>query len=244
MYDEEQAEEEEKKEPPQLLKDITPQEYFFINTKRTYKIGITAIEIKRWEKLSHRLFTSFSLSSQALGVSYDAFNELAITQGLGNKQSLIVKNSILAMVDKSAALGKKPNADEQVRVREMFYLLLNFVQFTQSIALMLRNERNNHLSLLFTDKKADSVQQYIERSEGSLRQSIIAFTEILKNLVVNKIEALKLLGDDTEKYSLKLEEILDTECLYVKFTGMRFLETLLMREEFLSYEILKAKDAE
>lgn len=200
-------EEEEKKEPLQLLKDITAQEYFFINTKRTYKVGIAAIEIKRWEKLSNRLFTSFSLSSQALGVSTDAFNELAITQGLGNKQALIVKNSILAMVDKSAALGKKPNVDEQIRIREMFYLLLNFIQFSQSIALQLRNELNNGLSLLFTDKKSDSVQQYIERSEGSLRQSLTTFTEILHSIITNKIQTLGLLGDKTEENTKNLKNI-------------------------------------
>jgi len=44
---------------------MLPQEYFYINTKRTYKVGVAAVEAHRWAKLSNRLFTSFALSAQA-----------------------------------------------------------------------------------------------------------------------------------------------------------------------------------
>jgi len=237
-------EEEEKKEPPTPLQEITPQEYFFMNSTRSYKTGIVAVEIKRWEKLTNRLFTSFALSSQALGVGTDAFNEIAITQGLTNKQALVVKNSLLAMVDKSAGLGKKANEEEASRVSAMFNLFLNFLEYIRSISIFIKNELNSDIASLYADKKSDAVQTYITRTEGCLRQTTIGFVEILTQLIQSKIDTLSAMGEDTSELTKELEKALDTHCLYEKLSGLRLLEKVMAIEEYTSYLSMKKRDEE
>lgn len=109
-------EEEEKKELPEPLDQITAQELFILNSIRNYNLGVLAVEVNRLSLLINKLFTSFALSAQATGVCADAFNGIVISQGLNSKQALLVKNSILALLDKSAALAKKTKEGDISRV--------------------------------------------------------------------------------------------------------------------------------
>lgn len=63
--------EEEKKELPEPLSEITPQEFFVINSVDKFHLAVYAIETFMLEKFSKRLYTSFALAFQAIKVPID-----------------------------------------------------------------------------------------------------------------------------------------------------------------------------
>jgi len=167
-----------------------------------------------------------------------------MTQGIGSKQALNVKNRLVAMLDKSAGLGKSSTPEDSKQITEMFNLLLNFLQYLQNLNSMIKDELNSSLPVLFSDKKADSFQEFFDRTESSVRITIETFINILISISKNKLQTLIKLGDDVTEFTKELEDIISSECVLVKLSGLSLLERIILREEFLSYQILKAKNDE
>lgn len=237
-------EEEEKKEQPEPLDQITAQELFIINSIRNYNLGVLAVEVNRLSLLINKLFTSFALSAQATGVCSDAFNGIVISQGLNSKQALFVKNSILALLDKSAALAKKAREEDILRVSKMFNALICLIQYIQSIKAALTSEINSEISSLFADKGADSVQDFFDRENSTLRELTTGLNQIISSIISIKLEFLKELGESTEEFQKEAADLTSNDLPYSRLSKWAILEQIIVTEEYLSYNVLKAKDNE
>lgn len=238
LPDEENDEEEEKKELPEQLAELTPQEFFIVNSARNFKLGVLGVQANRLELLANRLFTSFALSCQALGVSADAFTDLSLSQGLRSKQALAVKNSLLALADKSAALGKKTDPEHVQLITKFFTLLLNYVQLMQQLSNEVKTEINSDIALLFSDKKADAMQDYYDRVDTTLDHLVSNFSKTLMALIQAKIAILTMnkVSHNFESVSSKLPEIaenLDGFSEFVQLQGL--LEEITTIEELSAY---------
>jgi hypothetical protein len=237
-------EEEEKKEQTEPLEKITVQELFIINSIRNYNLGVLAVEVSRLNLLTNRLFTSFALSSQATGVSADAFNGIVISQGVNSKQALLVKNSILALLDKSAALGKKTREEDITRVTKMFNALISLIQYLQSTKAAVTSEINSEIPSLFADKKADSVQDYFDRENSTVTELTNGLNQIISSIISIKLETLNELGENTDALQLKAAELTLCDLPYSRLSRWSVLEQIIFTEEYLSYKNLKEKDDE
>jgi hypothetical protein len=200
-----EEEEEEKKEPPCPLDKLTPQELFLINSKRNFQLAITSVETNRLEVLIKRLFTSFGMSAQALNISADGFHALAITQGLDNKTAQIVKNSFLALVDKSQELGKKADPSSEGEIMAISHLMISLIQANTNLSNIVTAEVNSEVWDLFSDKKADTIQGFIDREHTSFEYLIKALNEVLSSITEIKINTLELLKDDTKAIKSEYE---------------------------------------
>ena len=246
LSEEEHEEEEEKVEAPELLETVSPQEKFILNSQRTFHLAVAAIEVNKLERLAKKLFTSFALSSQALGVAADAFSAITITQGLNHKSAQLVRNSILALIDKSQALGKKSTPEEAQRVADVFTLLMNLVQFTLAVAVALKTEINSEVYSLFLDKKADAMQDFIDRKQTSVVQLINGLNDVLALLVKGKMETIEALKDTLSESLKELEQTANnTSDSFEKLAALTsLLQRVSTREEFLASNILREQDRE
>lgn len=242
----EEEEEEEKKEPPCPLDKLTPQELFLINSKRNFQLAITSVETNRLEVLIKKLFTSFGMSAQALNISADGFHTLAITQGLDNKTAQIVKNSFLALVDKSQELGKKADPSSEEQIMSISHLMISVLQANTHLSNIVSAEVNSEVWDLFSDKKADAVQGFIDRVHTSFEYLIKSLNELLVNLTEIKLRTLESLKDESKDLITEYEGIRICQCEeYEKLVAlMDVLEKICTKEEFLSYTILKERDRE
>jgi len=175
---------------PEPLKEITPQEFFIINCLDNFNLAVYAVESHRLEGFSKRLFTSFGLMLQALNIPADALNPLSITQGLTNKSSQVIRNSFLALVDKSQAFGKTSSLGLSERVSGIFKQLIALFQHIASIKLILSAEINNEASSLFLDKNSESIQGFI--CQNTITETTInGLNDVIASIIDLELQNLK-----------------------------------------------------
>lgn len=240
-------EEEEKKEPPQPLDKITPQELFIINSTKSHINGVSAVECKNLSFLINKLLVAFALSAQALSVNADAFNGICITQGRTSKWSQVIKNSLLALLDKSQGLGKKSaESGEEERVSKMFNFLSNLMYGSTAITAQLKIEVNNEVHSIFSDKKSAEIQKFIDQSESQLITTLAGLSKSLSTVSSLLLTNLISLGEETKELETDLETTSASQvCEVLKLVQLIDLaHNISTRVEFAAYKKLKQKDDE
>jgi len=204
------------------------------------------VQTSKLENLIKKLFTSFGFSSQALNVAADGFNSIAITQGLDNKTAQIVKNAFLALVDKSQELGKKGDSEMEEKIINISHLMINVIQTNAHLANITASEVNSDICDLFADKKADSIQGYIDRNNTTFEYLIKSINDILSALVDIKVLNLKALGEESSTIAEKLACTVSGQSDHYERLVLLsdLLEQASTQEEFLSFQKLQVKDKE
>ena len=237
--------EEEKVEPPQALEQITSEEMFILGSRKNFLNAIAAIEIKNLEYLTNKSLTSFALSAQAFGLWADAFNEVWISQGINNKWSQIVKNTLLTLASKSQALEKKSKTSESGLVSRLFSLFTNFVYLQSVVSTQLKAEVNNEAYSVFSDKKASDYLDFIDRSSPTIIRILESLNKTLFDIITLNSNILGSLGGSKDEIMKELEDIVATPWEILKLKSFVWLlNRVCTEEEFLSYQSLNKKNNE
>lgn len=126
----------------------------------------------------------------------------------------------------------------------MFNALISLIQYTQSIKVAVTSEINSDISSLFADKSADSVQDFFDRENSTLAELTNGLNQIISSIISVKLEFLKELGENTEELQKEAADLASTDLPYVRLSKWSLLKQILVAEEYLSYNVLKAKDNE
>lgn len=238
-------EEEEKVEPPKVLELVTPEELFILGSMKNFLNGVASIETKNLENLTNKMMTSFALSAQAFGLWADAFNDLWISQGLNNKWSQIVKNTLLTLASKSQALEKKSKGSESSLVSRLFSLFTNFVYLQSVVSTQLKAELNNEAYSVFSDKKASEYLSFIDRSSPSAIRLLESLNKTVFDIITLKLNILSSLGGNSDEFNKDLESTVVTPWEFLKLKSFAcLLSRVWTQEEFIAYQALKAKNDE
>lgn len=238
-------EEEEKVEPPKVLELVTPEELFILGSMKNFLNGVASIETKNLENLTNKMMTSFALSAQAFGLWADAFNDLWISQGLNNKWSQIVKNTLLTLASKSQALEKKSKGSESSLVSRLFSLFTNFVYLQSVVSTQLKAELNNEAYSVFSDKKASEYLSFIDRSSPSAIRLLESLNKTVFDIITLKLNILSSLGGNSDEFNKDLESTVVTPWEFLKLKSFAcLLSRVWTQEEFVAYQALKAKNDE
>ena len=240
-----QEDEEEKREPPTLLSEVTPQEFFVVNSTDNFSYGVYALQCKQLELFSKRLFTSYALAFQSFKVPADAIHPLSLTKGINSKTSLIVRTSLTALLDKSQGLGKQSNLGLSERLSTIFTSLISLLQHLNSIGVILKSEINSEKSTVFLEKKSDSIQEYL--NQGSITDTTVSgLIELLLTLIQTKIENCETLDVPVSDVTEELAQIRTSEASQVVrlVQASDLLQSITLQEEFKAYQDLKVLDNE
>lgn len=238
-------EEEEKVEPLKVLELVTPEELFILGSMKNFLNGVASIETKNLENLTNKMMTSFALSAQAFGLWADAFNDLWISQGLNNKWSQIVKNTLLTLASKSQALEKKSKGSESSLVSRLFSLFTNFVYLQSVVSTQLKAELNNEAYSVFSDKKASEYLSFIDRSSPSAIRLLESLNKTVFDIITLKLNILSSLGGNSDEFNKDLESTVVTPWEFLKLKSFAcLLSRVWTQEEFVAYQALKAKNDE
>ena len=154
-----------------------------------------------------------------------------------------MRNSLLALLDKSPILGKSSGLDLSERISKIYKQLLSLQQHMTSINQILKSEINNESSTVFLEKKADCVQEYMH--QGTVTETTInGLINVLIELVDSKLLNCDNLDVEFDEYKTKLEglKVSETAILDKLVSIISIINQVTLAEEFASYTKLKEID--
>ena len=154
-----------------------------------------------------------------------------------------MRNSLLALLDKSPILGKSSGLDLSERISKIYKQLLSLQQHMTSINQILKSEINNESSTVFLEKKADCVQEYMH--QGTVTETTInGLINVLIELVDSKLLNCDNLDVEFDEYKTKLEglKVSETPLLDKLVSIISIINQVTLAEEFASYTKLKEID--